>query len=178
MGGYLKDSFAIFGYVVGVIGTLITIFSVNGQIVIGIRWVILIGIVLLLAIVLTVVAILYLRRVVRNGTRYAITAYSAGRGEGQYYTAFSNNLRVGTVVSIYYSKPLSKRIGYGIVTNSSTDEYVEIDILCIDEEFKERFELSKSGDGVIRDMYILPNQYYDDIGRIKSLIDGSGEENE
>ena len=69
-------------------------------------------------------------------------------------------MRIGTLVSVYYSKPMSKIVGYGVVTNSSTNEYVEVEIYQIESTMQSIFEQSKTNNQkVLHDMYIQPNVF-------------------
>lgn len=157
----------------GLIGTLVTILTVSGSISIGIRWLVIIGVFLISAIVIAVMAVFRLNKIVQNGTQYQITAYGHDKNKDIYYTNYSKNLRVGTVVTIYYSKPFSKRLGYGIVHNSSVDEYIEIIVINVEAEFSDIFAQSKTNNRkVLNDMYILPNTYTDELPMIMSILTG------
>ena len=49
---FFKESWAVIGYVFGIIGTAVTIFTVSGTISIGIRWLVIAGFILLSAIII------------------------------------------------------------------------------------------------------------------------------
>lgn len=118
-------------------------------------------------------AICRYQNIVRNGTRFEITAYNQSKGKDLYYTEFSKNLRVGTLVTIYYAKPMSKKLGYGIIHNSSVDEYIEIEVIYVDEEFSDVFLQSKTNvRKVLQDMYVLPNMYVEYIPEVMSIFNG------
>ena len=119
---FFKESWAVIGYIFGIIGTAVTIFTVSGTISIGIRWLVIAGFILLSALIIAFRATIKLKNVLRNGTRFEIAAYGTNKNKDVYYTNFSNNLRYGTLVTIYYTVPMTKRLGYGIVRNSSPEE--------------------------------------------------------
>ncbi len=62
--------------------------------------------ILISAIVMAVMAIIKLSKVVQNGTRHEIIAYY----QNSYYTNYSNNLRINTFVTIYYSIPAVRQL--------------------------------------------------------------------
>ena len=169
---------AIVGYIFGIIGTIVTILSVSGQITIDIKWTIILGLFVIFLIVLTIKATVNYANIVRNGTRFAITTYSKDAEKDYYYTSYSQNLRVGTLVTVYYSKPMSKKMGYGIIHNSSVEEYIEVEMLFIEPAMHDIFEQSKTNNGkVLEDMYILANVYVENIPQIASLLSGGTENN-
>ena len=66
-------------------------------------------------------------------------------------------------------------MGIGVVCNSSVDEYIEITVLHVEEEFIELFSQSKTNNRkVLNDMYILPNTYIDDLPIITKIITEGG----
>lgn len=170
---FIKETWAIIGYIFGLIGTVVTIFSVPGTYTLDIKWLIIAGFLLIGAIVFGLLSLLRLRKVFQAGTRFEITAYGCNRGKDVYYTNFSNNLRIGTLVTFYYTKPFSQRLGYGVVCNSSTDEYIEISVIYIEEDFADIFIQSKTNNRkVLQDMYVLPNTYLEEFDRIKEMLSG------
>lgn len=168
---FFKESWAVIGYIFGIIGTAVTILAVSGTISIGIRWLIIAGFILLSAIIIALRATIKLKNVLRNGTRFEIAAYGTNKSKDVYYTNFSNNLRYGTLVTIYYTVPMTKRLGYGVVRNPSLDEYIEIEILYVEDEFSDIFAQSKTNNGkVLRHMYVLPNTYIEELHTITNLL--------
>lgn len=162
---------AIVGYIFGLIGTTVTILSVSGQISIGVRWIIIAGLFVVATIVLALRATIDYHHISKNGNRFAITAYSSQNGVDYYYTDFSSNLRVGTIVSVYCSKPMSKIVGYGLVNNSSPDEYIEVEMMHVKSEMSDIFEQSKTNNNnVLKDLYILPNVYAENIPMIAGFL--------
>ena len=162
---------AIVGYVFGLLGTVVTILTVAGQITIGIKWLIIIGMIVIAAIILALKATIDYSIIAKNGNRFAITTYSSDNGTDYYYTEFSQNLRIGTLVTVYCSRPMSKIVGYGLVHNSSPDEYIEVKILHIEPGMKTVFDQSKTNNNkVLRDLYILPNVYVDNIPTIADFL--------
>lgn len=125
---FFKESGSIIGYLFGIIGTAVTIYCAPGSITLAVRWLVIIGFVMLALIVIAIKATINYGQISKNGTRFLITAYDNSEGKDCYYTEYTDNLRIGTLVSVYYSKPMSKIVGYGVVTNSSTNEYVEVEI--------------------------------------------------
>ena len=173
MRNFFKESWAVIGYIFGIIGTAVTILAVSGTISIGIRWFVIFGFILLSAIIIALRATIKLKNILRNGTRFEIAAYGTNRNKDVYYTNYSNNLRYGTLVTIYYTVPLTKRLGYGIVRNSSPEEYIEIEILYIENELSDVFIQSKTNNGkVLRHMYVLPNTYFEELDTITALLNG------
>lgn len=173
MRNFLKKSWAVIGYIFGITGTAVTILTMSETISIGVRWLVIAGFILLSAIIFALQAIIKLKNVLRNGTRFEIAAYGTNKNMDVYYTKFSNNLRYGTLVTIYYTIPMTKRLGYGIVRNSSPEEYIEIEILYIEDEFLDIFNQSKTNNGkVLRHMYVLPNTYPEELDTIITLLKG------
>lgn len=173
---FIKETWAIIGYVFGLIGTVVTIFSVPGTFTLDIKWLIIAGFTLMGAIVFGLLSILRLKKMFQTGTRFEITAYGCNRGNDVYYTYFSHNLRIGTLVTFYYTKPFSKRLGYGVVCNASTDEYIEMSVIYIEEEFTDIFIQSKTNNRkVLQDMYILPNTYIEELDRIREMLSGGND---
>lgn len=169
----LKDFAAIIGYILGVVGTIVTISVLPGSISVQINKVIFAVVLLIAAITLALLATYRYLKITKNGTRYQITAYSEEQGKDIYYTDFSKNLRYGTLVAVYYNKPISKKLGYGIIRNSSVDEYIEIEIIHIQDDLKTIFEQSKTNSHkVLEDMYVLPNVYVEDFDKISSYLSG------
>lgn len=162
---------AIIGYVFGLIGTVVTILTVSGKITIGVRWIIIIGMIVIAAIILAVKATIAYSYIAKNGNRFAITTYSSDDGVDYYYTDYSQYLRIGTLVTIYCSRPMSKIVGYGLVYNSSPDEYIEVKIVHIEPGMEAVFNQSKTNNNkVLRDLYILPNVYADNIPTIADFL--------
>lgn len=170
---FFKESGSIIGYLFGIIGTAVTIYCAPGSITIAVRWLVIIGFVMLALIVIAIKATINYGQITKNGTRFLITAYDNSEGKDCYYTEYTDNLRIGTLVSVYYSKPMSKIVGYGVVTNSSTNEYVEVEIYQIESTMQSIFEQSKTNNQkVLHDTYILPNVYISKIPEIAKQMEG------
>lgn len=170
---FFKEAGSTIGYLFGIIGTAVTIYFAPGTITIGIRWLVIIGFVMLALIVIAIKATIKYGYIAKNGTRFLITAYDNSDGKDYYYTEYTENLRFGTLVSIYYSKPMSKNVGYGIITNTTAGEYVEIEICHIESAMQRLFDQSKTNNQkVLHDMYILPNVYVSKIPDIAKRMEG------
>lgn len=165
---FCKEVGTITGYLFGIIGTAVTVFYAPGSITIRICWIIIIGFVMVVLIVISVKATIKYKNIAQKGTRFFITAYDNSEGIDYYYTAYTENLRIGTLVSVYYnSKPTSKVVCYGLVTNASANEYVEVEIFQIEAAMQNVFEQSKkNSQKVLHEMYILPNVYASKISSI------------
>lgn len=174
---FFKDAGNIIGYIFGIIGTAVTIFCISGSIVIGIRWLVIIGFAFIALMVIAIKATIKYGNIAKNGTRFLITAYDNNDKKDYYYTEYTENLRIGTLITIYYSKPMSKIVCYGVVTNASTNEYVEVEVYHIEPALQKIFEQSKTNNQkVLRDMYMLPNVYISKISDIANYM-GGGKEN-
>lgn len=170
---FFKESWAVIGYLLGLIGTFVTIFTLSKKITIAVSWLIIAAIVCISSIVIAVMATLKLSKIICSGIQHEITAYGKDKNQDMYYTNYSKNLRIGTVVTIYYTKPFSKMLGFGVVHNSSVDEYTEIRVLHIEEEFADIYEQSKTNSRkVLQDMYILPNTYIEKLPMIIKILNG------
>lgn len=170
---FFKESWAVIGYIFGIIGTAVTILTVSGTISIGMRWLVIAGFVLLSVIIIALRATIELQNVIRNGTQFEIVAYETSKNKDFYYTNFSNNLRCGTLVTIYYKVPMTKRLGYGIIRNSVPEEYNEIEVFYVEDEFSDIFIQSKTNSGkVLRHIYVLPNTYPEDLYTITRFLKG------
>lgn len=168
---FFKESGATIGYIFGLVGTAVTIYLVPGSVTIGSRWLVIIGFALLSSIIIAIRATLKYGQIARNGTRFLIAAYDGSTGKDCYYTEYTDNLRIGTLVCVYYSKPMSKIVGYGKVVNASSNEYVEIEILYIEPSMQNIFDQSKTNNQkVLQDMYILPNVYISQIPEIVTHV--------
>lgn len=170
---FFKETLAIIGYLFGLIGTAVTIYCVPGSITIQARCLVILGFVLIALIAITVRSTKKYADIAKNGTRHLITAYDNTGGKECYYVSHSENLRIGTLVTIYYCVPRSKILGYGIVINESYPEYVEIEICSVEPTMQNIFNSSKSNaQNILRDMYILPNVYVSQIADIAKLLEG------
>ena len=169
----LKEFFAVLGYILGVIGTTVTILILPGSITLHLNWFVFATVLQIAVITMAVLAIVKYVKISKNGTRFYISAYSYDLNKDVYYTEYSKNLRIGTLVTFYYSKPMSKILGYGIVKNSSVEEYTEIEVIHIEEDFKVIFEQSKTNSNkVLNDMYVLPNVYVENLDNIQHYLSG------
>lgn len=176
---FFKEAGAVIGYLFGIVGTFVTIWTLSGNVTIKIRWLVILGVILLSSVVIAIMATKKLNTIIKNGTKYKITAYAIDNNKNLYYTDFSKCLRVGTIVTIYYSKPISKRLGFGIVYNSSVDEYIEIEVIHVERDFLDIFEQSKTNHRkVLDDMYILPNTYNEELKLIVKKLEEGGYLNE
>lgn len=170
---FFKAAWAVIGYIFGLIGTAVTIFTVSGSFTIENKWFIVITFFFISAIVIATMAVIKYKKIIKEGTRFKITAYGQEKGKDLYYTDYSSYLRVGTLVSIYYNNPISKILGYGIVCNSSPDEYIEIGVVHVNDELTGIFTQSKTNtQKVLKDMYILPNVYVENISQINDFLNG------
>lgn len=170
---FFKEAGATIGYLFGLIGTTVTIYLTPGSVTLRIRWLIILGFIMLALIIISIKAIIKFKNIAKNGTRFLITAYDNTEGKDCYYTEYTENLRIGTLVSIYYNRPMSKIVSYGIVTNTSVNEYVEIEVYHTESTMLKIFEQSKTNNQkVLHDMYILPNVYFSKIIDIAKQIEG------
>lgn len=168
-----KDFLVVFGYILGIIGTAVTIFALPGSITLQINWLVFAVVLLIAAITMAVLATIKYIRISKNGTRFYITGYSYENGKDIYYTDYSKNLRVGTLVAFYYSRPMSKLLGYGVIRNSSVEEYIEIEVIHFEEGLQTIFEQSKTNSHkVLQDMYVLPNMYAEHLSNVLSYLSG------
>ena len=170
---FWKDIFAWIGYIMGVIGTIISIIFLPGVCTIRTNLLIAGIVILISALTITGRTVFLYNRLLQSGTRFKIISYAHDNGKDLYYTNYSKNIRYGTIVSIYYEKPMSKKIGYGIVRNNSVDEYIEIELISVQKDYLEIFEQSKTNSHkVLQDMYILPNIYKENVNDIASYLSG------
>lgn len=174
MKNFLIQTWAIIGYIVGLIGTFVTIFTVSGSLTIKISWLIFGGIVFVSSIIFAISAIVRLMKTIKNGIRHKIIAHSFDTEIGDiYYTDYSDCLRIDTVVTFYHTKPRSKKIGYGIVRNAVNGEYVEVYVIHVEKQALETFNQLKTNDKKVLDnMYILPNTYIDSLQTLVDIING------
>lgn len=168
---FLFESGATIGYIVGIIGAIVTICLVPGSINIENKWLV-IGLVPFISlIVITIKAIIELKKVSTNGTRYSVVSYSNSNSEHWFYTKYSENLRMNTLVCLYKKSPMSKKVAIGIVTNTSISEYVEVKILFPEIGMENTFsECTQNNSTVLDDLYILPNVYISSISSIYSFV--------
>lgn len=170
----LKESGNITGYIFGLIGSAVTIWLIPNYVTIKVSWLVIVGFVAIALMVIAIKATIKYVDIAKNGTRFLITAYDNSEGKECYYTEYTDNLRIGTLVSIYYSEPMSKIVSYGKVINASTNEYVEIEIYHIKSAMQPIFEQSKTNNKkILRNMYILPNVYFSEIENIAKYIGGN-----
>ena len=83
---FFKESGFIIGYLFGIIGTAVTIYCAPGSITIAVRWLVIIGFVMLALIVIAIKATINYGQISKNGTRFLITAYDNSEGKHCYYT--------------------------------------------------------------------------------------------
>lgn len=167
----IKATSVAVGTIYGIIRAIVDIWALSGTTNIPNRVLFIAALVFSAALFIAGYAILNYKRVLKNGTVYRIISYSLTSGRNLYYTPYSKNLRYGIIVTVYYKKPISKKVGFGVVRNISVDEYVEIEMIHILPDMMNIFEQSKTNNNhVLRDMYILPNTYAETLTEIVPLL--------
>ena len=176
-GNFIKTTATIIASVYGFISAIMDIWTISGTTVVLNKILFIISLVLLSSIVVAVLAYLKYRKIKINGTTYSIISYGTDRTKKLFYTKYSKNLRCGTLVTIYVKCQTTKIFGYGLVYNENPDEYNEIEILYIYEDVQDIYEQAKTNNPkIIKDMYVLPNTYVDNVSYIANIITKKGVE--
>lgn len=147
---------AITGYIVGIISVLIGIFSINGELTIKYRWLILLGVIITFMVIVSIVVFINANKILKEGIRYSIFSC-----ENDFlYIKYSKVFRIEALVSIYREENnINKRIGIGIVYNMDTvkEKYTEIQVIKKSDAYVDLFEKAQQKNKLVLDsMYIAP----------------------
>ena len=135
---------AITGYILGLIGSIVTILAVKGSITIGLRWFVIFGICEIFIIVAAALSFVYYKRIQNEASRFEVDTYELSDGKDFFYIHFSKLFRYQSLVSIYITiNDISKRMGFGVVSNVSEDQYIEIEVVKIFSGYESHFEKAK-----------------------------------
>ena len=171
---FFFESGAIIGYILGIIGAVVTICLVPDSTTIENKWLVIGSVLFISLIVITIKAIIEFKKISTNGTRYFITSYSNNNSKHWFYTKYSENLRINSLVCLYKRSPMSKRVATGVVTNTSISEYVEVEILFPERGMEKVLtECTQKNHIILDDLYILPNVYISSISTIHSFINNN-----
>lgn len=179
----LKDSTAIIGWFVGAVTLCIDILSVSGECVFIVewKWLIVIGVAVLSLAVFCLIACKKYIAIAKDGARCRIKTYAVETEEETrkkiqlLYSFHSNNVRVGTIVSVYITKegPKDRVIAYGEVVNvntpGNTDEIKIVTVVSANKELYTR--VIESLKYYIPQLYILSNVYRADIKKLDDLLE-------
>ena len=158
----------------GVIGTVATILTISGEITIPIRVLTISGLIVIAIIIIRVASIINCHKLLEEESRHPVHEFATDDGITYLYIAYTRDIRNDALVALYSKiDNKNKRIGFGIVNNVSQDEYIEIKILDIADKYKTLYGKALQNDKrVLKDIYILPRIYRDNISELSSLIGG------
>lgn len=168
----LSGAGAITGYIVGIIGLTLAIFTINGKIEIDWKWLVFIGVIVMFIIIVAIISFLNCRKALIESKRYQVHSYDRSEEKDYFYIMFSKLFRYDALVSIYIIiDGISKRMGFGLVSNVSDDEYIEIEVVKIFEGYEDKFrEASSNNKKTLDKMYIMPTVYNENIQCIYSAM--------
>lgn len=169
-----NKSGSITGYIFGLVGSIITILAVKGTITIGIRWVVIFAICEIFIITVAVLSFINYKKVQDEASRFAVDAYEESDGKEFFYIHFSRLFRYQALVSIYTTiNDISKRMGFGVVSNVSENQYIEIEIIKIFSGYEDIFKKAKTNNKkILEQMYIMPIVYSENLSVIyESMAD-------
>ena len=172
---------SITGYILGIIGSVVTILTVSGSVTIGWKWIVFFSIFEIFIITVAIVSFCRYKKVQNEASRFVIDSYLESDDKDFFYIAFSKLFRYHALVSIYVTKDdISKRMGFGIVSNVSDDQYIEIEVVKIFSGYEYIFNDAKqSHKKTLSRMYIMPVVYSDNIDVIyASMTERRGEHGE
>ena len=174
-----KELVTVVATIYGVARAIIDVWSISGTRNVSNRLIFIIALIFFSALSLTAIILWKYKKLIENGIRFKIISFEKDEKSDLFYTHFSKNLRIGTIVTIYYcSENWSKILGYGKVRNSSTDEYIEIEVLHIKNNMKDIFDKSQTDHRIMRDMYILPNTYTEILPELNTILYGGDSNND
>ena len=123
---------SITGYILGLVGSIVTILAVNGTITIGLRWLVVFAICEIFIITVAVLSFINYKRIQNEASRFEVDSYEPSDGKDFFYIHFSKLFRYQALVSIYVTiNDISKRMGFGVVSNVSENQYIEIEVVKI-----------------------------------------------
>lgn len=157
----LVGSGAITGYIIGLIGTVITILGVSGTVEIAWRIIVLIGVGLLLLIVMAIRAFWIGKKLAEEGIKYPINSVDEEDGKVIFTTDFSRILKIDSIVNFYIMKDgQSKLMGFGLISNYVNDDrekYSQMVVVKAKETYLKEYESAKALNKKVLDkMYISP----------------------
>lgn len=158
----------------GIVGTIATLLTLSGDIAIPIKVLSICGLFLICLIVFCVASIINCNKLLEEEQQHPVHEFEGDRGKKYLYIAYSRDIHHDALVALYWkTNKKNKRIGFGIVSNVSEYEYIEIEILFADEKYKNVFERAYENDKrVLKDMYVLPRIYRDNIAVLASIVGG------
>lgn len=173
----LYKSGSITGYILGLVGSIVTILAVNGTITIGLRWLVIFAICEIFIITVAILSFINYKRVQNEASRFEVDSYEPSDGKDFFYIHFSKLFRYQALVSIYVTiNDISKRMGFGVVSNVSENQYIEIEVVKIFSGYESHFEKAKLNDKkTLAKMYIMPIVYSENISVIYESMTDRGD---
>ena len=171
LGKLLIKAGSIGGYLVGLVGAVATIWLLDQNYTIELRWIVLIAIGGVVLIYEAIVASIEFDKISKEGTRFLIISYE--KNERLCCINYTPNLRVGAIVCIYHYQNArrAERIGYGFVSNIEIGNYVEIEIFDFFPEKQNTFEdICSDSKRITKELYIFPNVYKEDIAKLAAQL--------
>lgn len=151
---------AITGYIVGVIGVIIGIFTIDGELTIQYRWLILLGVMILFLVIFSAIVFMNANKILKEGIKYPIYGCESENNNIFLYIKYSNVFRIEALVSIYIqNNNINKKIGIGTVYNMDTmeEKYTEIQVIKIYDVYIDIFEKAQQKNKLVLDsMYVAP----------------------
>lgn len=175
-----KGAGAKVGYTYGVIGTVATILTVGGEIILPIKVVAILGLSGLALVIFCVMSFINCKRILKETKQYYVDTFEPRAEKVYLYITYVPDIRPGALCTLYAKiNGRVKRFGYGIAENYVENEYVEIRILDVKKEFSDLYSRAQKNDKtVIKEMYILPRIYEENIVDLYEILRGDYNENE
>ena len=169
MRDFYKQSWFIISAIFALAGTLATIFLIPGEVTIGWNWLTIIGLITLSAICIAILARNKLKDAYKAGTHFQVLGFMVIDNKDTLYCEPNEDLRYGTIVTVYNDEPFDRSICYGIVSNVSPQS-VAVELIADSAKDKDTYEtIQKNDHRVIKHLYVLPNVYRESIDELAKL---------
>ncbi len=160
---------AITGYIIGIVGLFITIWSLNGETIIKNRILVLGGIIILFFLIYMVLIVMNALKIIYLDSNQPVYSCESNAEKYLLYAQYSDKINLRSIVSIYMkTENINKRMGIGYISNKykSPKEpgYLAIEVIYIQPQYNNEFNDVKNNNKQILDrMYIAPAFFIDDL---------------
>lgn len=161
----------------GVIGTVATLLTISGDITLPTRVLAISGLFVVAVVISFITSVVNFNKMLNEETHHPVHEFELNPdddGSVFLYIAYTKDIRTDACVTLYGRiAGKQKRIGYGVVTNVVQDEYIQIQILHVEDKYEElKNRASQNDKTVLKDMYILPRIYIQSIPELAKIVRG------
>lgn len=162
------------GYVVGIIGTIATLATVNGSVTLPTKVLAIAGLFFVALVIISIVTIVNCKRILQESRQYPVHEFDPRKNGVYLYITYVSDIHPGALCTLYTKvNGIGKRMGYGIATNYDDYNNTEFKILYIEDDFQEKYEKAKNNDKtVLKDLYILPRIYDENVSDLYCILGG------